>query len=108
VRVVVPLPPGSIPDLLGRAIGRAPAGHAEAAVRHREQGRRQHAAGRAHGGQRAADGYTLMVPTVTTLSLAPQLITKPGIDPLKDLTAIALLGATNFFLCVHPSFPAAA
>jgi tripartite-type tricarboxylate transporter receptor subunit TctC len=46
-----------------------------------------------------------MVPTVTTMSLAPQLIPNSGFDPLKDLTPIALLGATNFFLCVHPSFP---
>jgi tripartite-type tricarboxylate transporter receptor subunit TctC len=52
------------------------------------------------------DGYTLLVPTVTTMSLGPQLMSKPGIDPLKDLTPIARLGATNFFLSVHPSFPA--
>jgi tripartite-type tricarboxylate transporter receptor subunit TctC len=54
----------------------------------------------------APDGHTLMVPTVTTFSSAPQLLSKPGIDPVKELTPIALLGATNFFLCVHPSFPA--
>jgi tripartite-type tricarboxylate transporter receptor subunit TctC len=54
----------------------------------------------------APDGYTLLVPTVTTMSLAPQLVTKSGIDPLKELTPIARLGATNFFLTVVPGFPA--
>jgi tripartite-type tricarboxylate transporter receptor subunit TctC len=47
-----------------------------------------------------------MVPTVTTLSLGPQLMANPGFDPLKDLTPIARLGVTNFFLVVNPTFPA--
>jgi tripartite-type tricarboxylate transporter receptor subunit TctC len=106
VRIVVPLPPGSIPDLLGRAIGM----HLQATLKQpfvveNRAGASTLLAARTVANA-PADGYTLMVPTVTTLSLAPQLITKGGIDPLKDLSAMALLGATNFFLCVHPSFPA--
>jgi tripartite-type tricarboxylate transporter receptor subunit TctC len=106
VRVVVPLPPGSIPDLLGRAIG----SHLQGTLKQpfvieNRAGASTLLAARTVANA-PADGYTLMVPTVTTLSLAPQLITKGGIDPLKDLTAVSLLGATNFFLCVHPSFPA--
>jgi tripartite-type tricarboxylate transporter receptor subunit TctC len=30
----------------------------------------------------------------------------PGFDPLKDLTPIARLGVTNFFLVTNPAFPA--
>jgi tripartite-type tricarboxylate transporter receptor subunit TctC len=30
----------------------------------------------------------------------------PGFDPLKDLTPIARLGVTNFFLVTNPTFPA--
>jgi tripartite-type tricarboxylate transporter receptor subunit TctC len=106
VSIVVPLPPGSIPDLLGRTI----AAHLQTALKQpvvvepRVGGSTLLAAKVVAGA--APDGHTLMVPTVTTLSLAPQLIAKPGIDPVKELTPIALLGATNFFLCVHPSFPA--
>ena len=50
------------------------------------------------------DGYTLLIPTVTTLSIAPQLMSKPGLDPLADFTPIARLGATSFFLSVHRPF----
>jgi tripartite-type tricarboxylate transporter receptor subunit TctC len=51
------------------------------------------------------DGYTLLIPTVTTLSIAPRL-NKSEMDPVKDFTPIARLGGTNFFLVVGPSFPA--
>jgi tripartite-type tricarboxylate transporter receptor subunit TctC len=106
VRIVVPLPPGSIPDLLGRAIGNhLQSVFKQSFVAENRAGASTLLAARVVANA-APDGYTLMVPTVTTLSLAPQLITKSGIDPLKDLSAISLLGATNFFLCVHPSFPA--
>lgn len=53
-----------------------------------------------------ADGYTLFFPTVTTFSMAPQLMSKPGIDPANELLPIAKLATTNFFLTIHPSFPA--
>ena len=52
------------------------------------------------------DGYTLLIPTVTTLSIAPQLNPKTGVDPVNDFTPIARLGGTNFFLVVRSSFPA--
>jgi tripartite-type tricarboxylate transporter receptor subunit TctC len=52
------------------------------------------------------DGYTLLIPTVTTLSIAPQLNPKTGVDPINDFTPIARLGGTNFFLVVGSSFPA--
>ncbi|MDB5773739.1 MAG: putative exported protein, partial [Burkholderia sp.] len=106
VNILVPLPPGSIPDLLGRSIG----AHLQTAMKQpfvvepRVGGSTLVAAKVVAGS--APDGHTLMVPTVTTFSSAPQLLSKPGIDPVKELTPIALLGATNFFLCVHPSFPA--
>jgi tripartite-type tricarboxylate transporter receptor subunit TctC len=106
IRIIVPLPPGSIPDLLGRAIGT----HLQTVMKQpvvieNRAGASTLLAAKAVSSA-PPDGYTLMVPTVTTFSLAPQLLPKAGVDPLKDLTPVALLGATNFFLCVHPSFPA--
>jgi tripartite-type tricarboxylate transporter receptor subunit TctC len=38
--------------------------------------------------------------------MAPQLMSKPGIDPAKELTLIAKLAVTNLYLTAHPSFPA--
>jgi tripartite-type tricarboxylate transporter receptor subunit TctC len=106
VKIVVPYPPGSIPDTLGRLI---------ADQLQKEFGKPVVVENRAGGstliGARAVanadpDGTTLLIPTVTTLSIAPRLNPKSGMDPVKDFTPIARLGGTNFFLVVGPSFPA--
>jgi tripartite-type tricarboxylate transporter receptor subunit TctC len=106
VKIVVPYPPGAIPDTLGRLI---------ADQLQKEFGKPVVVENRAGGstliGARAVanadpDGTTLLIPTVTTLSIAPRLNPKSGMDPVKDFTPIARLGGTNFFLVVGPSFPA--
>jgi tripartite-type tricarboxylate transporter receptor subunit TctC len=106
VKLVVPFAPGSLADTLGRAIGM----HLQTALKQPFMIDNRPGASTLVGAKvvagSPADGYTLMVPTVTTFSLAPQLIPQAGIDPVKELTPIARLGATNFFLTVVPSFPA--
>lgn len=106
IKLVVPFPPGSLIDVLGRSI----ADSLQASLKQPVVIDNKAGASTLLGAKLVAaappDGYTLLVPTVTTMSLGPQLMSKPGIDPLKDLTPIARLGATNFFLSVHPSFPA--
>jgi tripartite-type tricarboxylate transporter receptor subunit TctC len=106
VKLVVPFPAGSLIDVLGRAI----AENLQATLKQPVVIDNKAGASTLLGAKVVAaappDGYTLLLPTVTTMSMAPQLMSKPGIDPLKDLTPIARLGATNFFLTVHPSFPA--
>jgi tripartite-type tricarboxylate transporter receptor subunit TctC len=105
VKLVVPFPPGSLADNLGRAIGV----HLQNALKQPFVIDNRPGASTLVGAKVVAgsqpDGYTLMVPTVTTFSLAPQLIPNLGIDPVKELTPIARLGATNFCLTVVPSFP---
>jgi tripartite-type tricarboxylate transporter receptor subunit TctC len=106
VKLVVPFPAGSLVDILGRSIAES----LQAIFKQPFVIDNRAGASTLLGAKVVAasppDGYTLMVPTVTTMSLAPQLISKPGIDPLKELTPIARLGATNFFLSVVPGFPA--
>ena len=106
IKLVVPFPPGSLIDVLGRSIAES----LQASLKQPVVIDNKAGASTLLGAKLVAaappDGYTLLVPTVTTMSLGPQLMSKPGIDPLKDLTPIARLGATNFFLSVHPSFPA--
>jgi tripartite-type tricarboxylate transporter receptor subunit TctC len=106
VKIIVPFPAGSLVDVLGRSVAdKLQTTFKQAFVIDNKAG-----ASTLLGAKVVAssppDGYTLLVPTVTTMSLAPQLLSKPGIDPLKELTPIARLGATNFFLTVEPGFPA--
>ena len=106
IKMVVPFPPGSLVDVLGRSIADSlQASLKQPVVIDNRAGASTLLAAKLVAAS-PPDGYTLLVPTVTTMSLGPQLMSKPGIDPLKDLTPIARLGATNFFLSVHPSFPA--
>lgn len=106
VRIVVPLPAGSLPDALGRAIAATLQGKFKQTFVVENKPGASTLVGAKDVAASQPDGYTLLLPTVTTLSLAPQLLKDPGIDPLKDITPIALLGATNFFLVVTPNFPA--
>lgn len=106
VKIVVPYTPGSMIDSFGRLIAerlQSTLGQ-PFVVENRPGGSTLLGAKLVSSSDR--DGYTLLVPTVTTLSIAPHIHAKMGIDPVKDFTPIARLGATNFFLVVRSSFPA--
>src|ERR1700687_3669178 len=106
VKIVVPYPAGSIPDTLGRMIGdRLQTQFGKPVVVENRAGAST-LLGAKVVSSAAPDGYTLLIPTVTTFSIAPQLNPKTGVDPINDFTPIARLGATNFFLVVRASFPA--
>jgi tripartite-type tricarboxylate transporter receptor subunit TctC len=106
IKIVVPYPAGSIPDTLGRLIGdRLQTQFGKPVVIENRPGASTLLGAKAVSGAEP-DGYTLLIPTVTTLSIAPQLNPKTGVDPVKDFTPLARLGGTNFYLVVRSSFPA--
>ena len=51
------------------------------------------------------DGYMLLVGAQASLSGAPSLISKLPYDPIRDLSAIALIAHQPNVLIVHPSLP---
>jgi tripartite-type tricarboxylate transporter receptor subunit TctC len=106
VKIVVPYPAGSIPDTLGRMIGDQLQTQFGKPVVVENRAGASTLLGAKLVSSAAPDGYTLLIPTVTTFSIAPQLNPKTGVDPINDFTPIARLGATNFFLVVRASFPA--
>src|SRR5580692_7668690 len=106
IKIVVPYPAGSIPDTLGRMIGDQLQTQLGKPVVIENRAGASTLLGAKVVATAEPDGYTLLIPTVTTLSIAPQLNPKTGVDPVNDFTPIARLGATNFFLVVRSSFPA--
>jgi tripartite-type tricarboxylate transporter receptor subunit TctC len=106
IKLIVPYPAGSLVDVLGRSIGETLTASLKQPVVVDNKPGASTLLGAKAVATAQPDGYTLLIPTVTTLSIAPQLVSKPGIDPLTEFTPIARLGATSFFLSVHPSFPA--
>jgi tripartite-type tricarboxylate transporter receptor subunit TctC len=106
IKLIVPYPAGSLVDVLGRSIGDTLAASLKQPVVVDNKPGASTLIGAKAVATAPADGYTLLIPTVTTLSIAPQLVSKAGVDPLSEFTPIARLGATSFFLSVNPSFPA--
>src|SRR5947209_18559120 len=53
----------------------------------------------------AADGYTLMMGSQTTLAVAPALYRKFSIDAARDFVAVAPAGVSPLVLVVDPSVP---
>lgn len=53
----------------------------------------------------AADGYTLLMGTVSSHAINPALV-KTGYDPVRDFTAIAPVASIAFVMVAHPSLPA--
>jgi tripartite-type tricarboxylate transporter receptor subunit TctC len=106
VKIVVPYPPGSIPDTLGRMIGDRLQRQLGKPVVIENRAGASTLLGAKAVSSAEPDGYTLLIPTVTTFSIAPQLNPRTGVDPINDFTPIARLGGTNFFLVVRSSFPA--
>jgi len=52
-----------------------------------------------------ADGYTLLMGSNSTFSVAPSLNPKNPYNPLKDFAPVASIAATPFILVVHPAAP---
>src|ERR1700749_4766647 len=105
IKIVVPYPAGSIPDTLGRMIGDQLQTQLGKPVVIENRPGASTLLGAKVVSSAEPDGYTLLIPTVTTLSIAPQ-INKTDLDPVNGFTPLARLGGTNFFLVVRSSFPA--
>ena len=56
-------------------------------------------------GKAPADGYTLLITSVSFTS-NPALYSKPPFDPIKDFAPITLIATSQNVLIVHPSLPA--
>jgi tripartite-type tricarboxylate transporter receptor subunit TctC len=106
VRIVSPFPPGSGTDIVARAVG----SHLSAAWRQSVIVDNRAGAGGTIAGEHVAkgnaDGYTLMLGNVSTLSIAPGLYPNLAYDPLRDFAPITLITTSENVLVLHPSVPA--
>jgi tripartite-type tricarboxylate transporter receptor subunit TctC len=53
------------------------------------------------------DGYTLVYAPGSTMMMAPHLVRRPDLDPLKAFAPVAATGRVSLYLVVTPSLPAA-
>ncbi len=107
VRVVVNVAPGGVADITARLLG----------ARLTETLRQtfiieNRAGGDGYIGFEAVvraepDGYTLMYSPGSSVMIAPHLVRRADLDPVKQLLPIAATGAVSLYVIVHPTVPAA-
>ena len=106
IKLVVPYPPGALTDLLARAIGeRLGTALMQPVIIDNKPGAGT-LVGAEYVAKQAADGYTLLMATSTTLGISPALYQPSPINPVTDFAPISQAGSVNFFLIANPNFPA--
>ncbi len=104
VRMVVPFPAGSTPDVVARVVcARLSLALGQPVVADNRVG-----AGGNLGTEavaRATDGHTVGVSINGPLATAPALFPALGYDPARDLAPVSLLARAGQVLAVHPSIP---
>jgi tripartite-type tricarboxylate transporter receptor subunit TctC len=106
IRIIVPVAPGGLADVLARAVAQ----HLSASlkqqviVENKPGGNFQIAVH--HVISSPADGYTLLVAQEGAIVLNPHLYSKLSYDPLKDLAPISGLAKVDQVLIANPTFPA--
>jgi tripartite-type tricarboxylate transporter receptor subunit TctC len=105
VRVIAPFPPSGGTDLFARAVAQ------KLSVVFGQQvivDNRSGAGGMIGSdmvARAAPDGYTLLITSSSTHSIAPHITRKPLYDPLRDFTPVIIIASAPNLLVVHPSLP---
>jgi tripartite-type tricarboxylate transporter receptor subunit TctC len=106
VKFISPFPPGGLTDLLARVL----AEKLQADFRQPVIVENRPGLGTLIGAEAIAkappDGYTLGIASSSTYGISPLLYPRFSTNPVRDLTPIARVGATNFFLISSPSLGA--
>lgn len=103
VRLVVPFPPGSAPDIIARLVSeKLAAAWSQPVVVDNRPGAGGIVA--MSGFVRApADGYTLTLVPASTVTLTPHLFKDPQFDVDRDLVAVANVGLSPMMIAAHPA-----
>ena len=97
INLVVPYPPGGTADLLARAIGQKLGERLHQPIVVENKAGAGTAIGTRYVAEAAADGYTLLVGTVSSHAINPAM-SKVGYDPVPDFATVAPIGTIPFVL----------
>jgi len=103
IRMIVPYPPGGGADFIGRAVARKLGETLKQSVVVDNRGGAATAIGAELAARSPADGYTILVATVTTLAVNPNLNPKLAYDVERDFEPISLLASQPQVLVAHPA-----
>lgn len=103
VRLIVPFPPGGNIDITARAIAPGLTELLGQTIVVDNRGGAGGIIGTDLVAKSNPDGYTLVLASSGTVTVAPSLYTKMPYDPVKDLAPISLLSYVPIVLVVHPA-----
>jgi len=106
IRLIVPFPPGGNIDITARAIAPGLGELLGQTIVVDNRGGAGGIIGTDLVAKSTADGYTLVLASSGTVTVAPSLYTKMPYDPVKDLSSIVLLSYVPIVLVVNPNNPA--
>jgi tripartite-type tricarboxylate transporter receptor subunit TctC len=105
IRLILPFPPGSPSDMVGRTIGQKIASQVGQSVVPDNRPGAGGTLGLTLAAKSAPDGYNILV-TSPTIAISPLLYSNLQFDSLRDFTPVARLATIENVLVVHPSVPA--
>lgn len=106
VRLIVPYPPGGSTDFVARPVSERLTERLGQSVVMDNRGGAATVIGAEIAARAPADGYTLLVGTVTTLAVNPALKPKLPYDAVRDFAPVSMLSAQPYILATHPAVPA--
>jgi tripartite-type tricarboxylate transporter receptor subunit TctC len=106
LRLIVPYPPGGGSDVMGRAIAERLSQQLRQQVIVDNRGGASTAIGAELASRAPADGYTLLVGTITTLAVNPNLRARLPYDPVRSFDPITLLASQPYYVALNPGVPA--
>ena len=106
VRMLIPSPPGSSTDTLGRIVKEGLAVQWSQPIVVDNRGGASGRIAAAAVAQAAPDGYTLLFTSGGVLTAARPLFRDLPYDPIRDFAPIAMIAHVPGILVAHPSFPA--
>ena len=104
VTLVVPYPPGGSADVLARAVGQKLGERLGQTVVVENKAGAATAIGAKAVARAPADGYTLLMGTVSSQAINPAM-NKVGYDPVADFVPVAPLASIPFVFVANPSVP---
>lgn len=107
IRLIVPYPPGGGNDIIARAIAERIAERVGQQVVVDNRGGAATVIGAEIAAKASNDGYTLLLGTVTTLAVNPNLKARLPYHPTKDFEPVSMVASQPYLLVVHPGIAAA-
>ena len=105
IRLIVPWAPGGTTDILARVIGQKVSEKWGQPVVIDNRGGAAGNIGSEAVVRSPADGYTLLLGTMSTHAMNQFLYSKMAFDPVNDLAPVSLVANVATVLVVHPSLP---